>query len=301
MMTMNNIVMQKRGEKMKKIKKRIEKITKKIKNTFSKKVPIYCPLLEGELLKNKVALITGGSSGIGYSIAESFLKNGASVIIVGRNQEKLLEAVENLKKHCKEQQFIKQYVLDISDVANIKTKVDGILNDNNVKIDILVNNAWISRGRQIGNTKIEYFESVISTNLEGTFFISQEIFNYMRKNNIKGNILNVASSSSIRPAVTAYALSKWSIVGLTKGLAKKAIKYGIVVNAIAPGPTATPMLVEDASVLDLDTSPAGRYILPEEIGNLSTVLVSDMGRMIVGETLFVTGGAGVITYDDIKY
>ena len=125
----------------------------------------------------------------------------------------------------------------------------------------------------------------------------------MKEKNIKGNILNILSSSSLRPAVNPYTVSKWGLRGLTIGMAKRFINDGIVVNGIAPGPTATPMLISDNKDedLSLESSPVGRYILPEEIANLAVFMVSDMGRMIIGDIVYMTGGAGTVTVDDIKY
>lgn len=92
------------------------------------------------------------------------------------------------------------------------------------------------------------------------------------------------------------------IRGLTLGLAKSLAPYGITVNGIAPGPTATPMLLEDSqSNITNNSNPIGRYVLPEEIANMAVVLVSSMGRTIVGDMIYMTGGAGIITYDDINY
>ncbi len=285
-----------------KIKKSIKKKLKLLKNIFSKKIPVFYPIYEGNVLKNRCALITGGGSGIGYAIAESFLKNGASVIITGRNKEKLSSAKEKLTQYLGEGQFIEFYELDISNIENLDEKFNIILKKINRKIDILVNNAGVGNGTPIGTTLKSDFEKTIKTNLEGTYFLTQIVYNYMIKENIKGNILNIASSSSLRPTTTPYMLSKLGILGFTKGLAKKAIENEIVVNAIAPGPTVTPMLKDsDDKDINLISSPAGRYALPEEIANLSTILVSDMSRLVVGDTLFVTGGAGIITYDDVEY
>lgn len=288
---------------MKKIKQKLKKIMKNINYTFSKKVPFPYPVYEGNLLENRCALITGGNSGIGYSIAESFLKNKASVIIVGRNEEKLKKAALELEKNITcEGQFVKYFKFDIADVKNIHKNFSNILENVDKKIDILVNNAGVVSGQIIGKADIDEFENVIKTNLEGTFFLTQEVYNYMVKEKIKGNILNVTSSASLRPAASSYMLSKWALRGFTKGLAKKAIQDDIVVNAIAPGPTDTPMLKsEEDKDIRLKTSPSKRYALPEEIANLSTILVSDMSRMVVGDTLFVTGGASIITYDDMEY
>ena len=111
-------------------------------------------------------------------------------------------------------------------------------------IDILVNNAGVL-GASMPNATEEEFDKVIDTNLKGVFFLSQLVGKYMKENKIEGNILNVGSSSSLRPAISAYTLSKWGIRGLTLGLAKALAPYGITVNGIAPGPTMTPMLLQD--------------------------------------------------------
>jgi len=84
-------------------------------------------------------------------------------------------------------------------------------------------------------------------------------------------------------------------------MAKKFLKYGIIVNGLAPGPTATAMLKKNDDDLYCDYSPTKRYLAAEEVGNIATILVSDMGRMIVGDTIYMTGGAGIITYDDVGY
>ena len=113
---------------------------------------------------------------------------------------------------------------------------------------------------------------------------------------IKGHILNVTSSSALRPAWTPYQMSKWAVRGLTKGLADMMIPHGIVVNAIAPGPTATPMLgKEEGDSIYEPYTPARRYAMPEEIASLAVFMVSGAGDMIVGDTFYMTGGSGIIT------
>ena len=124
---------------------------------------------------------------------------------------------------------------------------------------------------------------------------------YMKENQIKGNILNIASSSSLRPAISAYTLSKWGIRGLTMGLAKALAPYGITVNGIAPGPTATPMLRSYGNNITNNNIPLGRFVMPEEIANMAVFLVSGLGRSVIGDIVYMTGGAGVITYEDMGY
>ena len=170
------------------------------------------------------------------------------------------------------------------------------------RIDIVVNNAGVL-GTSFGRTTEEDYEMVMQTNLRGTYFLSQIAAHYMKDNGIQGNILNVASSSSLRPAASVYTLSKWGIRGLTKGMARVLTKYGITVNGIAPGPTATPMLQKEMKGDSLyhPKSLTGRYATPEEIANLAVVLVSGMGRMIVGDIIYATGGAGIVTNEDMNF
>lgn len=288
---------------MRRIKNKLKRIKNKLKRFLQKQKPVYIPVIDGDYLKDRTALITGGTSGIGLAIAQAFLRCGANVVITGRNKKRIDEAVCMLND-MKHQGYAKGVQLDISKVEDIDTIFKELLESlNGDKIDILVNNAGVLKGNSMGKTTNEDFSLTIDTNLKGTYFLSQTVSNYMIENKIQGNILNVASSSSLRPALSPYVLSKWGIRGLTVGMAKKLIKYDIVVNGIAPGPTFTPMLVKEneKEYIDNPNVPAGRYCTSEEIANLAVVLTSGMGRMVVGDILYVTGGSGVLTYDDIKY
>lgn len=254
-------------------------------------------LAPNELLNDRSALITGGSSGIGLAIAEAFLKAGAKVVITGRSEEKLNNAVRKLSAHgecC-------GVVMDITKVETLHDCFDTAVSKYG-NIDILVNNAGVS-GALISNATPEEFDAVFDTNLKGVFFLSQIVGKYMIKNGIRGNILNISSASSIRPAACAYTISKWGIRGFTMGLARTLLPYDIIVNALAPGPTATPLLKKDSDIEDysLPSTPSKRYALPEEIGNMAVVLVSDMSRLVVGDTVFMTGGAGNVNNGDIDY
>ena len=287
-------------EIIKKVKKKVKKSTKRFKNSFKKKVPVSYPIMYGELLKGKTVLITGGNSGIGYEIAKASIRNGASVIIAGRNIKKNEKAIENLNKLIKEDQFVDSLIFDIEDVKKSIETIEKYLEEKKYKIDVLVNNAGISNGQSIPNTSIEDYEKVLKVNLEGTYFISQSIFKHMVQNNIQGHILNIISSSGNRPAVTPYNVSKWGQKGLTLGMAKKYIQEGIVVNGLAPGPTATGILEVDTEKdgIDLVKNPLKRYAMPEEIANMAVIMCSDLGNTIIGDTLFMTGGAAVVTFDD---
>ena len=259
-------------------------------------------LLPNKLLCGRTALITGGTSGIGYTIAEAFLRSGASVCITGRDEARVVASIHKLKNQCSigmdnEIHFL---LLDNRDVQSFSERLKEAEHICG-KIDILVNNAGLLGG-DISTATEEEYDAVLDTNLKGTFFLSQMVARNMKQNKIKGNILNIASSSSFRPAASAYTLSKWGLRGLTLGLAKSFAPYGIVVNGIAPGPTVTPMILKDVSSnLLFEGNPLGRYALPEEIANMAVFLVSDMGRTVVGDIVCMTGGAGLITFDDVNY
>lgn len=258
-------------------------------------------LSPSDMLQGRTALITGGTSGIGYEMAKAFIKAGATCVITGRRDEKVRQACEKLVCELNCKGMIYGIAWDVTDVKVNKERFANVLSmlDGN-QIDILVNNAGVVGG-EIRECTEEKFDAIFDTNLKGSFFISQLVANYMRENGIKGNILNVGSSSSIRPATSAYAMSKWGIRGMTKGLAKILAPYGITVNGIAPGPTATPMLIANGGKDEISfPNPLGRYIMPGEIANLAVFLVSNMGRAIMGDMVFMTGGSGVITYDDIN-
>lgn len=253
-----------------------------------------------ELLKGRSALVTGGTSGIGFAIAQSFLNSGSSVIITGRSDEKIQKAVSELKKltGCTNVQGI---VLDNSDIKNLAPMFNKILDATEKhQIDILVNNAGVMGGHLAGCSE-EQYDKVMNTNLKGTVFLTRIVAQHMKSKKIAGNILNIASASSLRPANSAYILSKWGIRALTQGLAKSLIPYGITVNGIAPGPTATPMLGKTASDdLSLPKNPLGRYALPEEIASMAVILTSNMGRTIVGDIIYMTGGGALLTLDDVQ-
>lgn len=273
-----------------------------INGTLVRKEPVYVPKFQGSLLEGRSALVTGGTGGIGYAIAEAFLANGAEVVITGRSQRRVDAAAERLNEGL-ESGRAHGMALDSSDPKAIQEEVPRCESlTSSGRIDILVNNAGVLRGGPLGAVTAEDFDAVMAVNLRGTFLLSQEVARRMVEQGVKGNILNIASSSSLRPAVSPYTMSKWGVRGLTLGLAKALIPHGIVVNGLAPGPTATPMLLgDDAGHLENDRVPAGRYAAPEEIANMAVVLTSSLGRMVVGDIVYMTGGSGLITYDDTDY
>ena len=164
------------------------------------------------------------------------------------------------------------------------------------RIDILVNSAGVLNHSDFLDMLESEYDAIMDINAKGTFFMSQAVAKFMIENSIKGHILNVTSSSALRPAWTPYHMSKWAVRGLTLGMADRLLPYGIIVNAIAPGPTATQMLGKNEGDSIYNAyNPSGRYAMPSEIAALATFMVSDMGDMIVGDTFYMTGGSGTIT------
>lgn len=272
-------------------------VLSKIKNRLfpkPKTVPIPYPIGIDRVLMGKVALVIGGSSGIGLSIAQTYERAGCKVVIAGSSEEKLKKACGL----CGEN--VRYIVIDVTNVKSLAEKITVAAKMHEEKrIDILVNSFGVHHSSSFENITEEEYDKIMGINAKGLFFSCQAFCNYMIKNQIKGNILNISSSSALRPAWGPYQMSKWAVNGFTKGLAKKMIAHGIVVNAIAPGQTATPMLgKDDVDDIYCNSAISKRYLLPDEIATWATFLVSDLGKMIIGDTLYVTGGSGVITLDN---
>lgn len=259
-------------------------------------------LAPNELLKGRTALITGGTSGIGLEIAKAYVKAGAFVVVTGRDKDKLKFSCDSINKlsnnSCVGIQMDNMKVVEFEDKINTILQIIG-----NRKIDILVNNAGILTYDTVATENIDKYDRVLDTNLKAPFFLSRIVSRYMIENGIHGNILNIASSSSLRPAISAYTLSKWGLRGFTSGLAKMLAPYHITVNGLAPGQTLTPMVKNkmEKENISHDNVPLGRFILPEEIANMAVVLVSGMGKAILGDIVYMTGGAGNLTFEDVSY
>ena len=261
-------------------------------------VPINIPVYHSDLLKGRRAFITGGAKGIGYAIAEAFVRSGADVVITGRDKSALARACETLSKTGRRADYI---ILDNQDVGAITVAVNHATSKVG-SIDILVNNAGVTGGGWFGETTESDWDVVFDTVLKGAYFLSQTFAEIWRDNGVKGNILNICSVSSLRPGCSPYMICKAAELSMTVGMAKMLIPYGIVVNGIGPGITNVKRLLPDSGEgISHQNNPSGRYSTVEEIANMAVVLVSDMGRMVVGDVVFVGGGAGVVTFDDIGH
>jgi len=253
-------------------------------------VPVFVTNIPSKILSGKNAIVSGGSSGIGYGIAKLMSESGCNVLILGTNEEKLKIASSKIN--------VDYLVLNINIVQEIDAKIKEISKNKN--IDILVNSAGVHGKDNFGAITEDGWNSVMNVNLRGLYFLSQAVANHMIERKISGHILNISSASSLKPSWTPYEISKRAVDGITRGMAHKLISNGIIVNGLAPGPTATPMLQFDKQkVVDLSWpgNPSGRVSTVEEIANLALFLVSDLGNGIVGDTIFMSGGSGTICID----
>lgn len=235
-----------------------------------------------------VALITGATRGIGLATAKLFLKNGYRVIITGRNEERLRSVKKSLGENAS---FL---VWDASNTKYAKTavsKAHSIYGN----IDVFVNNAGIVSSEDCGSEAVGFFEKsekcwdeTLNTNLKGCFFAIQAEGDYMRQLKIQGNIVNVCSEMGFKPAAFAYGISKWGVRGLTQGAAIELARYGIVVNAVAPGETATEIIHQPEGEIRKISSPRGIQSSPEEIA--ADIFFLAQSRNIIGEVLVSDGG-----------
>ena len=242
----------------------------------------------------KLAIVTGGGSGIGLAIAEKFIASGIRTIIIGRDKAKLDNAKQQLGNLCEPVQA------DLNDLASIPLLVNGLVKKFG-SIDILVNNAGINMKKEFTEVSDEDFQKIILTNVTAVFALSREVVKEMLEKKIRGSIVNISSMASQYgiPKVIAYTASKSAIEGMTRAMATELSPKGIRINCIAPGFIATDM---SAKALNSDPerkgkalgrTPMGKLGHPSDIGDAALFLASDGARYITGTVLPVDGGNSI--------
>ena len=244
------------------------------------------------MLEGKVAIVTGGTKGIGFSIVKKFLDNKAKVVLFGSRKETVDKAVEELKK-INENYDVMSFYPNLTNEEELK---ECFLNINNIygHIDILVNNAGISSHTKIEDFSVSEYDKISDLNIKSVFMCSKLIVPYLKES--KGVILNTSSMVSIygQQSGVMYPASKFAVNGITKSLARELAHEGIRVNAVAPGVIETDMvkaLPKEMIEPLIKTIPLGRIGQPEDVANAFLFLASDMASYITGVILSVDGAA----------
>ena len=243
--------------------------------------------------QNKIAIVTGGGSGIGLAIARKFVQNNILTIIIGRDPQKLNQAKAELGKLCA------PVSCDLTNLSAIPKLVKQLL-DEYGHIDILVNNAGINMKKEFTEVTDDEFQKIMLTNVTAVFALSREVVKNMLSKG-GGSIINISSMASQYgiPKVIAYTASKSAIEGMTKAMAVELSPKGVRVNCIAPGFIATDM---SAKALNSDPerkhkamsrTPMGEMGAPADIGDAALFLATDAARYITGVVLPVDGGNSI--------
>ena len=245
------------------------------------------------MLKGKVAVVTGGTRGIGFEVVRKYLANGAKVVLFGSRQESVDKALAQLKEENAgwevEGKFPK-----LTDAAEVEKAILEV-KDKFGKLDILVNNAGISQSTPLYDYKAEEFDKVIDLNVKAVFYAILPAAKIMKEQG-GGCIINTSSMVSIsgQPAGVGYPTSKFAVNGLTISLARELGKDKIRVNAVAPGVTKTDMVaaLPEQVVQRISAGiPIGRPGEPEEVADAFLYLASDMASYVTGEILSVDGAS----------
>lgn len=243
------------------------------------------------MLKNKVAIVTGGTRGIGYAVVEKFLQNGATVVLFGSRQETVTKAVASLKEKNENWEVSGAWPT-LTDADSMTAEMSKI-KDKYGRIDILVNNAGISDSASIEKYTADHFSKIMDLNVNAVMNGILPVVEIMKQQG-GGCILNTSSMVSIcgQPSGVAYPTSKYAVNGLTWSLARELGPFHIRVNAVAPGITRTDMvaaLPKEMIQPLINRIPLRRIGETEDVANAFLFLASDMASYVTGEILSVDG------------
>mgnify|MGYP004662210795 FL=1 len=245
------------------------------------------------MLQGKVAIVTGGTRGIGLAIVRTYLQNGAKVALFGSREETVNKALDELKAENADWEVIGM-APDLTDYEAVKAAVDDVAHHFG-KVDILVNNAGISAREPLEAYEPESFKRIMDLNVTALFNGCKAVEPIMKEQG-GGCIINTSSMVSLygQPSGVGYPTSKFAVNGMTKSLARELGRVGIRVNAVAPGVTRTdmvaalpPEIVERISA----PIPLGRIGEPEEVANVFLFLASDLASYVTGAVISVDGAA----------
>lgn len=242
-------------------------------------------------LSGKVALVTGGSQGIGESIAKALGAAGAHVVVAARSEDKAAAVAQAIAAAGGSAEALR---LDVADSASVSAGFKAVV-EKHGKLDVLVNNAGITDDGLILRMSRESWDKVIATDLTGVFLCSQEAAKVMLKKRVPGRIVNITSVVGLmgNPGQTNYAAAKAGVVGFTKALAREIGSRGVTVNAVAPGYIETSMtgaLNEDQKKALVGQIVLGRLGTGDDVAGAVLYLASDAAAYVTGTCLNVSGG-----------
>jgi NAD(P)-dependent dehydrogenase (short-subunit alcohol dehydrogenase family) len=248
-------------------------------------------------LKDKIAIVTGASGGIGAAIAHAYAKEGALVIVVNKNNpQKGIQVANEIKQEGGQAKAI---ACDVSNLNAVKNMVAQVINEYG-RIDILVNNAGTLIFKNFEDETEEDWDKTLDTNLKGPFLLSQAVVPYMKKQH-SGKIIFTSSLAAIRGVAGAisYSASKGGVLAMARSMVAELAQYGININLISPGFTATPMnqnFRNDPHFMEqIKFPPSGIAIMePMDIATAAVFLASEDAKMIHGLDLIVDGGASAV-------
>ena len=241
-------------------------------------------------LQDKIAIVTGASQGIGKTTAELFSKSGAHVVCIARNEKKIKNLANTISKNGHSASYI---TCDISDSDLLQNTVKSVINDYG-KIDILINNAGITRDSLVLRMKNHQWDEVLNTNLKGAFYATKSVLRSMMKNKY-GRIINITSIVGLQgnSGQSNYSASKAGLIGFSQSVAKEVASRGITINCIAPGWIETEMtnnLPQDIKSEIIKNIPMGITGTTEDIAHTALFLASKESKYITGQTITVDGG-----------
>ena len=248
--------------------------------------PVYAKVelaVPSARMEGKTAFVTGATSGIGLAIAKRFIDEGAIVHAAGRD-------ISKIKNYASlDSSRLVLHTLDVRDCQNIEVVMSKAFTPG--PIDVLVNSAGVYRSTSFFSCSKEDWDEMLSTNLGGLFLCSKSFCQHLIDLNRGGSVINMASNTGVIGAWAGYGACKQAVCGLTEGLGKELLRYGITVNAIAPGPVATPINGRTSdSELGYPPASDGRMALPEEVAELALYLASPAARHITGQVVALDGG-----------